>query len=95
MQTRQKCFGLSNVRVLGISMKWRDIRRRTSCLVKSVATIIMRIAKVVRWQKMFVLLATWAIAEFTLNCVGLDDLADYGEFVFERNRACPHQVTTY
>lgn len=27
----------------------------------------------------------WLAAEIVLNCVGLDDLADYSEFVFERN----------
>lgn len=27
----------------------------------------------------------WLAAEIILNCVGLDDLADYSEFVFERN----------
>jgi short-subunit dehydrogenase len=26
----------------------------------------------------------WLAAEIILNCVGLDDLADYSEFVFER-----------
>ena len=27
----------------------------------------------------------WLSAEIILNCVGLDDLADYSEFIFERD----------
>lgn len=27
----------------------------------------------------------WLIAEIILNFVGLDDLADYSEYIFERN----------
>ena len=26
----------------------------------------------------------WLTTEITLNCIGLDDLADYSEFVFEK-----------
>ena len=27
----------------------------------------------------------WVAAEILLNCLGIDDLADYSEFVFERH----------
>ncbi len=27
----------------------------------------------------------WLLFEISLTCLGLDDLADYGEFIFERN----------
>ena len=33
-----------------------------------------------RWQK----ITFWLIAEITLNLIGLDDLADYSEFIFEQ-----------
>jgi hypothetical protein len=36
----------------------------------------------VRWRKLILQIAFWAIAEIVLNLIGLDDLADYGEFVF-------------
>ena len=32
----------------------------------------------------------WLIAEISLNLVGLDDLADYSEFIFERNQIVLH-----
>ncbi len=28
----------------------------------------------------------WLVAEILLNCLGIDDLADYSEFVFENNK---------
>ncbi len=28
----------------------------------------------------------WLAAEILLNCLGIDDLADYSEFVFENNK---------
>lgn len=30
-------------------------------------------------------LLLWLVVEIYLNCVGLDDLADYSEFVFEKH----------
>ncbi|WP_287254865.1 hypothetical protein [Moorena sp. SIO4E2] len=39
----------------------------------------------VRWKKLLVKLTLWLIVEVGLNLMGLDDIADYGEFVFERN----------
>jgi hypothetical protein len=37
------------------------------------------------WKKSLARTMIWLAAEIILNCVGLDDLADYSEFVFERN----------
>ncbi|MDY6938332.1 MAG: hypothetical protein SWY16_11755 [Cyanobacteriota bacterium] len=71
-----------------LSMLSIEIGDRTCRPIESVVRIVTRAVKAVRWKKLFVLLAAWSISEFTLNCVGLDDLADYSEFVFERNRVC-------
>lgn len=27
----------------------------------------------------------WLVAEILLNCLGLDDIADYSEFIFEKH----------
>ena len=37
------------------------------------------------WKQSLSRIIVWVAAEVILNCVGLDDLADYSEFVFERN----------
>ena len=34
------------------------------------------------WQKLFVKLICWLALEILLNLMGLDDLADYSEFIF-------------
>ncbi|MCG5058404.1 MAG: hypothetical protein WAN66_28355 [Limnoraphis robusta] len=39
----------------------------------------------VRWKKFFAKTLIWLLAELLLNFIGLDDLADYSEFIFERN----------
>ncbi len=39
----------------------------------------------VRWKKFLLRTSVWLIAEISLSCLGMDDLADYSEFVFERN----------
>lgn len=39
--------------------------------------------KKVRWRKLFVETSAWVTAEVMLNVVGLDNLADYSEFVFQ------------
>ena len=90
--TRQQYSHRSNIHSLGLSIGLYEIRFSARHSIASVVTIVKRITSAVRWKKMFVLLATWAIAEVMLNCVGLDDLADYGEFVFDRHRAGPHQL---
>lgn len=39
------------------------------------------------WSKNQLLLkiVIWLVAEILLNLLGIDDLADYSEFVFEKN----------
>ena len=37
------------------------------------------------WKQSLSRIIVWAAAEIILNCVGLDDLADYSEFIFERH----------
>ena len=39
----------------------------------------------VRWQKLLVKTTLWLVAEIWLNFLGIDNLADYSEFIFERN----------
>ncbi len=34
----------------------------------------------------------WLAAEILLNCLGIDDLADYSEFVFEKNSVTKYQT---
>ena len=36
----------------------------------------------VNYKKLFLRIGIWLLTEITLNCLGLDELADYGEFVF-------------
>jgi hypothetical protein len=47
------------------------------------------------WQRTFKQLTFWVVAEIVLNLAGLDNLADYSEFVFEHmmhDRAFPVAV---
>ena len=39
----------------------------------------------VRWKKLLVTTILWLVAEIWFNFVGIDDLIDYSEFIFERN----------
>ncbi len=39
----------------------------------------------IRWKILLTRMLFWLIAEIMLNCLGIDDLADYGEYVFERS----------
>ncbi len=39
----------------------------------------------VYWQKLLALAIVWLATEILLTLIGLDNLADYSEFVFERN----------
>lgn len=36
------------------------------------------------WQKLVIKVTMWLMVEILLNILGLDNLADYGEFVFHR-----------
>jgi hypothetical protein len=38
-------------------------------------------------RQLFLKTTTWLIAEVILNLVGLDNLADYSEFIFDQNLA--------
>lgn len=37
-----------------------------------------------QWKKMWVKAAFWLVTEIILNLLGLDNLADYSEFIFEQ-----------
>jgi hypothetical protein len=37
-----------------------------------------------QWQKLFVKTTVWLAAEIILNLIGLDNLADYSEFIYEQ-----------
>jgi hypothetical protein len=39
-----------------------------------------------QWHKLLFKLTVWLFAEITLNLLGLDDLADYGDFIFDHKR---------
>ena len=36
-----------------------------------------------KWKKLLVNLSVWLVAEIILTVLGLDNLADYSEFVFQ------------
>ncbi len=42
-----------------------------------------------KWKKLLTRMTLWLLVEVSLNLLGLDDLADYSEFIFERNLALP------
>ena len=44
----------------------------------------------VRWKTLLVRVTVWLSLEIWLNFVGLDNLADYGEFIFEHNISIPN-----
>ncbi len=44
----------------------------------------------VRWQKLLVKISFWLAAEISLNLLGIDDLADYSEFIFEHKNFIAH-----
>jgi hypothetical protein len=39
----------------------------------------------VKWKKLLIKLLIFSVSEVLLNFLGVDNLADYGEFVFERD----------
>ncbi|MDJ0590055.1 MAG: hypothetical protein QNJ72_08695 [Pleurocapsa sp. MO_226.B13] len=39
----------------------------------------------VRWQKLLVKTSLWLTTEIWFNFLGIDNLADYSEFIFEKN----------
>ena len=46
----------------------------------------------IRWKKLLTSSFVWLTAEICFNCLGLDTIADYSEFVFDRNYDQPQQV---
>ena len=38
-----------------------------------------------QWRKVIIRLSIWLIAEIVLTCLGIDDLADYSEYLYQRN----------
>ncbi len=38
-----------------------------------------------KWTKLLARITVWLAAEICLSFLGLDDLADYSEFIFEKN----------
>jgi hypothetical protein len=38
----------------------------------------------VRWKTLLIQSSIWLVSEILLTLVGLDDLADYGEFIFQK-----------
>lgn len=41
----------------------------------------------VRWNKLFTQVAVWLVGELFLNLYGLDTLANYSEFLIDRQKA--------
>jgi hypothetical protein len=39
----------------------------------------------IQWKKLLLTTTIWLVTEIILNLLGLDNLADYSEFVFGRN----------
>ena len=39
----------------------------------------------VQWKKLLVQTTLWLVAEIWLNFLGIDNLADYSEFIFEKH----------
>jgi hypothetical protein len=38
-----------------------------------------------KWKNLLCQIAVWLVAEIILNLLGIDNLADYGEFVFDKD----------
>ena len=43
----------------------------------------------IRCPKLLVKTVVWACTEIALTCLGLDDLADYSEFIFQDRSGLP------
>ena len=42
---------------------------------------------IVQWRKLYIKIILWLGAELLLTLIGLDDLADYSEFLYEQKEA--------
>ena len=43
----------------------------------------------VQWQKLLLRTGIWLCAEISLTVLGLDDLADYSEYIFQNRSEVP------
>ena len=48
---------------------------------------------IIRWRQLLVRITIWLAAEIILNFLGLDNLADYSEFIYEQEVALLSQYT--
>ncbi len=48
--------------------------------------------KKVLWQKLLIKTCIWLIGEIILNLIGIDDLADYSEFLFENKASLSPRI---
>lgn len=46
-----------------------------------------------KWNVLITKLAVWLLLELTLNLLGLDQLADYSEFLFQPRSLSVHLVS--
>ena len=49
----------------------------------------------IRWHKLLGKFTIWLTLEIVLNLMGLDDIADYSEFIFERGNSPVATVNVY
>ena len=47
----------------------------------------------VRWKKLLVKTILWLVAEIWFNFLGIDNLVDYSEFIFERHEIVQQLIT--
>lgn len=49
----------------------------------------------IQWHKLLCKLTIWLIVEIVLNLMGLDDMADYSEFVFSHFGNATSSINAY
>ena len=76
-------FCYKSLNIIDISLQMGG--KATSSLLSSDRIYFALHPMNVRWKKLLAMTTVWLLTEISLNFIGLDDLADYGEFVFERN----------
>jgi hypothetical protein len=47
----------------------------------------------IRWKQLLIRAAVWGVAELLLTLMGLDDLADYNEYVFQNHSLTQQSMT--
>ncbi len=75
----------NNLNIIYISLQIGEGKARSSLLSEDRLAFAMHPMNV-QWKKLLARTTVWLLAEISLNLIGLDDLADYGEFVFERHQ---------